>query len=42
MKVGSEYELYIPSQLGYGRTGKIGSVPPNEALIFRVQMVSVN
>ena len=41
MRVGSEYEFYIPANLGYGRAGKLGSVPPKQGLVFRVQLVSV-
>ncbi|MDR0687045.1 MAG: FKBP-type peptidyl-prolyl cis-trans isomerase [Dysgonamonadaceae bacterium] len=37
MPVGSEYEFYIPSELGYGERGT-GSIPANATLIFKVTL----
>jgi FKBP-type peptidyl-prolyl cis-trans isomerase FklB len=37
MPVGSEYEFYIPSDLGYGERGT-GSIPANATLIFKVTL----
>ncbi|MCK5923810.1 MAG: FKBP-type peptidyl-prolyl cis-trans isomerase, partial [Methylococcales bacterium] len=41
MTVGSKYELYIPSELGYGERGAGQSIPGNAALVFEVELVSV-
>lgn len=40
MKVGDEWELVIPSELGYG-ANRTGNVPPNQALIFNMQLVAI-
>lgn len=40
MPAGSTGTLYIPSGLGYGKTGN-GPVPPNANLIFEVELVDV-
>jgi FKBP-type peptidyl-prolyl cis-trans isomerase len=40
MKEGGEYELYIPSQLGYGERGS-GQIKPYSALIFKVELLKV-
>jgi len=39
MKVGSKYELTIPSELAYGQ-GRPG-IPPNSVLLFEVELVSI-
>ena len=42
MPVGSKWELYIPSELAYGPGGTGGGpIGPNEALIFEVELVSI-
>ena len=41
MKVGSEYELYIPSELGYGESAVGQLIKPNSVLIFNVKLVDV-
>ncbi len=41
MKTGSEWELYIPSDLAYGPQGR-PSIPPNSTLIFKVELIAVN
>jgi FKBP-type peptidyl-prolyl cis-trans isomerase FkpA len=41
MPVGSVYELYIPSELGYGERAT-GPIPGNSVLIFKVELISIN
>ena len=40
MKEGSKWQLFIPPDLGYGERGT-GPVPPNSALIFEVELLSI-
>ena len=40
MKEGDEWELVIPSDLGYGAV-RGGSIPPNQTLIFDMQLIAV-
>ena len=40
MKKGSQWELFIPPQLGYGAKGQ-GQIPPNALLIFDMELLSV-
>ena len=42
MKPGSEWMLYIPSNLAYGERGVGGPIGPNETLIFKVHLISVD
>src|SRR4051812_43401151 len=39
MKVGSKWELYIPSSLAYGQHGAGGVIGPDETLIFEVELL---
>ena len=41
MKVGGRRELIIPPKLGYGAQGAPGAIPPNETLIFVIDLVEV-
>lgn len=40
MRVGGTRTLLIPSTLGYGSTGA-STIPPNSALVFEVELLSV-
>lgn len=42
MPTGSKWRLFIPSELGYGARGAGGSIPPNAALIFDVELLSIS
>jgi FKBP-type peptidyl-prolyl cis-trans isomerase len=43
MPVGSTWMLYIPANLAYGAAGAPGGgIGPNETLIFKVDLISVN
>ena len=42
MPEGSKWRLFIPSELGYGARGAGGSIPPNAALIFDVELLSIS
>lgn len=41
MKVGSKWQLYIPSELAYGDRGAGADIPPGSTLIFDVELVSI-
>ncbi len=41
MKVGGRRELVIPPSLGYGSTGSPPAIPPNETLVFVVDLEAV-
>jgi FKBP-type peptidyl-prolyl cis-trans isomerase len=41
MTEGSTYRFFIPSDLAYGSQGAGSSIPPNSALIFKVELLSV-
>ncbi len=41
MKVGARRELVIPPELGYGTAGAPPAIPPNETLIFVVDLEAV-
>lgn len=42
MKTGSTWMLYIPPSLAYGSAGAGGVIGPNETLIFKVHLISVD
>eukprot|EP00586_Coscinodiscus_wailesii_P010762 CAMPEP_0172513236 /NCGR_PEP_ID=MMETSP1066-20121228/250839_1 /TAXON_ID=671091 /ORGANISM="Coscinodiscus wailesii, Strain CCMP2513" /LENGTH=154 /DNA_ID=CAMNT_0013293407 /DNA_START=81 /DNA_END=545 /DNA_ORIENTATION=- len=41
MNEGAKWELYIPSELGYGLTGAADVIPPEAALHFTLELVEV-
>lgn len=41
MPVGSTWEIYIPQELGYGAHGAGEKIPPFSALIFKVELLSI-
>jgi FKBP-type peptidyl-prolyl cis-trans isomerase len=42
MKVGSKWELYIPSDLAYGPSGHPPVIGPDEVLVFEVELLSIS
>ena len=42
MPVGAKYRFFIPSELAYGEAGAGGAIEPNAALIFDVELISIN
>lgn len=42
MKPGAKYRLVIPPALAYGERGAGGDIGPNQALVFEVELLSVN
>jgi FKBP-type peptidyl-prolyl cis-trans isomerase FklB len=40
MKVGDEWMLYVPPELGYGAEGD-GPIPPNAVLVFRIKLLGM-
>jgi len=41
MKTGAKWELYIPSELAYGVMGRQPHIPPNQMLVFEVELLEV-
>lgn len=41
MKEGAKWQLFVPSKLAYGEQGAGAKIPPDSALIFEVELLSV-
>lgn len=41
MKVGDKWQIFIPSELGYG-TQSVSGIPKNSTLIFEIELMSVS
>ena len=41
MKEGAKWKLFIPAELAYGQNGAGGVIPPNAALIFDIELISI-
>ncbi len=41
MKEGAKWQVYIPSDLGYGARGAGAAIGPNQVLIFDIELLSV-
>jgi len=39
MKVGGRRKLTIPPEMGYGKQGFAGAIPPDSTLIFEVELL---
>src|SRR3569832_189552 len=42
MRAGDEWQLVIPPDLGYGAEGAGADIPPNQVLVFIMQLISVH
>jgi FKBP-type peptidyl-prolyl cis-trans isomerase FkpA len=40
MRPGEEFMFYVPAEIGYGAAGGGEEIPPNAALIFKVELLS--
>jgi FKBP-type peptidyl-prolyl cis-trans isomerase len=41
MPAGSKWQVFIPSELAYGKPGRAPLIPPNTALVFEIEVVSI-
>lgn len=41
LRVGGKRKLVIPPELGYGKNGVPGSIPPNAVMIFEIELLKI-
>merc|ERR1711972_767883 len=41
MVEGDKWEMYIPSELAYGKRGAGGVIPPDAALVFQMELMKI-
>lgn len=41
MPVGSKWQLFVPSELAYGKIGRPGAIPPNSMLVFELELLEI-
>jgi len=41
MKPGAKWQVFVPSEMGYGVKGAGSSIGPNQTLIFEIELISV-
>jgi FKBP-type peptidyl-prolyl cis-trans isomerase len=41
MKVGAKHKLIVPPELGYGKRGAGGRIPPDSVLVFDVELLGI-
>lgn len=42
MQAGSKWQIFVPPQLAYGRSGLGQTIPPNKVLVFEIELLSVD
>jgi len=41
MRPGAKWQVFIPAELGYGERGAGGSIGPNQALVFDIELIEI-
>jgi len=41
MPVGSHWQIFLPTELGYGLQGSGGAIQPNQALVFDIELLGI-
>jgi FKBP-type peptidyl-prolyl cis-trans isomerase FklB len=41
MKVGSKWQIFVPPELAYGQSSPGARIPPNSALVFEIDLLSI-
>jgi FKBP-type peptidyl-prolyl cis-trans isomerase FklB len=42
MVEGDQWELYLPSEMGYGDSGQGGDIGPGDVLVFTIEIIKIN